>query len=196
MSSYTFFGVQVAFQQYRNDTSRSRLHDIIAAGTHEQSLPEKRAFWKKVLAVVSENAPHFRYGYWDFIRGGKADAEFETWSSEIEGGLATESEEMGAAVDEVHRLSAEIGSPRLVIVSALFLIDANSNADQTLGERCDLPEADYFKIGTFDRLLKSIPLLNFANVRADAVYVVPGNARDGVTELEVREHWAHLKPLE
>lgn len=196
MANYTFFGVQIAYRQYRDDTSRAQLHGIISRGTQEQSLPEKRGFWKRIVAVVGEHAPHFESGSWDLIRGDKAEAEFETWSSEIEGGIATESEEMGRKVDEAGRLSTEISDARLVIVSALFLVDADTNTDETLGERCDLPEADYFKRGTFERLLKTIPLMNFANVRADAVYVVPGNQRDGLAELEVREHWSHLLPVE
>lgn len=196
MSNYTFFGVQTAYRQYRGDMSRSQLHGIISRGTQEQSLPEKRGFWKRIVGIVGDHVPHFEYGSWDLIRGDKAEAEFETWSSEIEGGIATEAEEMGGEVDEASRLSTQISDTRLVVVSALFLVDAGSNSDDTLGERCDLPEAAYFKRATFDRLWKTIPLLNFANVRADAVYVVPGNERDGLAELEIREHWSHLKPVE
>jgi len=196
MSNDTFFGVQIAFRRYRDDASRARLHDIITRSLADQGLPEKRAFWKNVVALLKGNAPHFEYGYWDFIRGEAAEGEFESWSSEIEAGLATESEEVGAGPDEVHRLANAIGDPRFVIVSALFLIDGGTNTERTLGERCDLPEASYFKQTTFARLADSIPLMNFANVRADAVYVAPGSEKDGITELELREGWPHLKPLE
>ena len=196
MASFTFFGVQLAFRRYRDDTSRGSLHEVLAASRHHQTLPDKRAFWKSVVALVRGNAPHFEYGYWDFIRGGKAETEFETWSSEIEAGLATEPEEVGGAADEVHRLGQTIGDARFVIVSMLFLVDEGTNTDQTLGDRCDLPEGDYSKVGTFGKLLDTIPLMNFANVRADAVYVAPGSDQDGISALELREGWPHLKPLE
>jgi hypothetical protein len=196
MADFTFFGVQIAFRRYHDDTSRARLHRLLSASKDEMSLPDKRAFWKSVVALIQENAPHFEYGYWDLIRGGKAEVEFETWSSEIEAGLATEPDELGTAPDEVHRLGTTIGDARFVIVSALFLVDAETNTDETLGERCDIPEDDYFKAATFGRLVDSIPLMNFANVRADAVYVAPGGERDGISELELREGWEHLKPLQ
>jgi hypothetical protein len=196
MASFTFFGIQIAYRRYRDDTSRGRLHHIIAGADEDQTLPDKRAFWKNVVALVKGNLPHFEYGYWDFIRGGKAEGEFETWSSEIEAGLATESEEVGAVADEVHRLGGAIGDARFVVVSLLFLVDGGTNTDQTLGERCDVADADFFKRATFIRLLDSITLMNFVNVRADAVYVAPGSDKDGVSELELREGWAHLKPLE
>lgn len=149
-----------------------------------------------MVALINGNAPHFECGYWDFIRGDTAEGEFETWSSEIEAGLATETEEVGAVADEVHRLSNAIGDERFVIVSVLFLVDGGTKTDQTLGERCDRPESDYFKHATFVPLIDSIPLMNFVNVRADAVYVAPGSDKDGITELELREGWPHLKPLE
>ena len=90
MASFTFFGIQIAYRRYRDDTSRGRLHHIIAGADEDQTLPDKRAFWKNVVALVKGNLPHFEYGYWDFIRGAKAEGEFETWTSEIEAGLATE----------------------------------------------------------------------------------------------------------
>jgi hypothetical protein len=196
MASFTFFGIQIAYRRYRDDTSRARLHQLIAGSRDDQTLPDKRAFWKNVVALLKDNLPHFEYGYWDFIRGGKAEGEFETWSSEIEGGLATETEEVGAALDEVHRLGQTIGDARLVVVSLLFLVDAGTNTDQTLGDRCDVPEAAYFQRPTFTRLLDAVTLMNFVNVRADAVYVAPGSDKDGISELELREGWPHLKPLE
>jgi len=196
MASFTFFGIQIAYRRYRDDDSRGRLHHIIAGADEDQTLPDKRAFWKNVVALVKGNLPHFEYGFWDFIRGAKAEGEFETWSSEIEAGLATETEEVGATADEVHRLGGTIGDARFVIVSLLFLVDGGTNTDQTLGERCDVADADFFQRATFVRLLDSITLMNFVNVRADAVYVAPGSDKDGVSELELREGWPHLKPLE
>lgn len=196
MSNHTFFAVQVAYREYPKDETRKRLHDLVVAGQTEQSLPEKRAFWKQVVALVNEHADSFEYATWEFIRGTKAEPEFETWSSEIEGGLATETEELGSAPDEAHRLSAAVGDARFVFVTTIFLVDGDSNTDTLLGERCDVAEADYWKHATLLRLLASIPLMNFANVRADAVYIAPGSRRDGISELELREGWSHLRPVE
>ena len=101
------------------------------------------------------------------------EGEFEEWSSELEGALATEKEELGDAPDEINRISAE---KRYVIVTLLFLLEEGSNADLTIGQRCDMPESEYFTRTTFGRLIGTIPMLNFGNVEADAVYLVPGNS--------------------
>jgi len=76
--------------------------------------------------------------------------------------------------------------PTRTLQRTLFGADGGTNTDQTLGERCDIADADFFQRATFVRLLDSITLMNFVNVRADAVYVVPGNDRDGLAELEAR----------
>src|SRR4051812_50162702 len=102
--SKTFFGIQVVVKNFVSDPLRKELHEIIAGSDAEQSLVEKRAFWKRVTAVLNEALPAFEYGYWDLLRGGSAGGEFGAWSSGIEGRLATEEEGLGAAPDEINRL--------------------------------------------------------------------------------------------
>lgn len=191
--SYSFFGVQVVVKAFFNDRLRQQLHEIIAGSQDEQTLFEKRAFWKRLCAVLNDAMPVFEMGYWDLIRGGRAQEEFETWCSEIEGALATEKEELGAAADEFNRLSA---NKDYIIVTAAVLIDEGSNSDLTVGERCDLPESDYWTRQTFSRLIGTFPLLNFANVLADAVYLIPGSEQDGLSSDDLHgEGYEYLKPL-
>jgi hypothetical protein len=173
----TFFGIQVVVRNFVSDPLRRQLHDLIAQSQSEQSLTDKRTFWKRVAAVLNEAVPAFELGYWDLITE-DGDDEFESWSSEIEGSLATEAEELGTAPDEVNRISAE---KRYVIVTLLFLVEGGTNSDRTLAERCDLPESEWFTRLTFGKLIATIPLLNFANVVADAVYMSPGSEEDGLS---------------
>jgi hypothetical protein len=191
---YTFFGVQVLVQAFHKDPLRQKLHDIIATAGVEQSLNEKRRFWKRFVATFNEAMPVFEMGYWDLVRGSEAEKTFETWSSEIEGAVATEREETGPAADEVIRLSAD---KQHILVTAMVLVAAGSNSDDTLGERCDLPEAQWFTRQTFARLIESFSMLNFAYVQADAVYLAPGNDRDGLSMEDIHGGgYEHLKPLD
>jgi hypothetical protein len=191
---YTFFGVQIALRDFQKDDVRARLHVLIREGSEAQALHEKRAFWKRLTAIVNEAAPAFERGHWDLIRGSKAEGEFETWTSEIEGALASEPEEMGAATDEVHRLSSE---RYYVLVTFLFLVVEGSNSDLTLGERCDIPEKAWRTRETFQRLVGTPALLNFANVRADAVYLLPGNDSDGLSTFDLATaDYAYLEPID
>jgi hypothetical protein len=190
---YTFFGVQIAIKAFFKDPLRQQLAKIIGESSAEQTLFEKRAFWKRLGAVVNEAMPVFELGHWDLIRGDKAQVEFETWCSEIEGALASEHEEMGSRADEMNRLSA---NKDYILLTAAVLVERGSNSDLTLGERCDIPEADYFTRQTFARLMGSIPLLNFVNVQADAVYLMPGSEDDGFSQEDLfGGGYEYLKPL-
>ena len=191
--AYTFFGIQVAVKAFFKDDFRKRLHETVARADAEQSLAEKRTFWKRVTAVLNEAMPVFEYGHWDLIRGDNAEQEFESWCSEIEGSVATEAEEMGSAADEVNRLSAD---QSYVLVTLAFLLERDSNSDLTVGERCDLPESDWLTRATFAHLIATVPMLNFANVHADEVYMVPGNDADGLSDDDLQgEGYEYLKPL-
>ncbi len=190
---FTFFAVQIAIRAFHKDPLRARLHQAISRAPREQTLFEKRTFWKEISALVNEAMPVFEYGFWDLVRGGNAQEEFETWCSEIEGSLATEGQEMGGAADEVNRLSAD---KKYLLVSMLLLVERGSNSDLTLGDRCDLPESEYWSRQTLARLVATIPLLNFATVRADAVYLVPGNEEDGLSDDDLHAGgYEYLKPL-
>ena len=190
---YSFFGIQIAVKAFFKDPLRQKIAQVIAAGEAEQTLFEKRAFWKRLAAVLNEALPVFELGYWDLIRGGRAQEEFETWCSEIEGALASEREEMGDKADEMNRLSA---NKDYVLLTAAVLVERFSNSDDTLGERCQIPESDYFTRATLARLLATFPLLNFANVQADAVYLMPGSDQDGFSQEDLfGGGYEYLKPL-
>jgi hypothetical protein len=190
--AHTFFGIQVAIQAFHNDPLRSRLHELIRE-SENQTLFQKRTFWKRACALLVEAMPVFSYGTWDLIRAGNADSEFETWCSEIEGSLATEKEELGTAANEAVRFSSD---KSYILVTLLFLVDRDSNSDLTIGERCDIPESDYFTRQTFASLIATVPLLNFANVQADAIYLSPGTEQDGFSEDDLRSgNYEYLKPL-
>ena len=193
MAAYSFFGVQVGFKNFHRDPLRQRLHDLLAReGGTRQSFSEKQRFWKRFTGLLSEAMPVFEYGEWDLVRGGEAEDLFNSWSTDIEGSLATEAEEVGPAADEAARPSV---SAPYVLVTMMVLVDKGSNADETLGEWCDIPEPVWLTRQTFGRLISIFPRLNFASVQADAVYLVPGHDRDGISAEDLVSEDYGLQPL-
>ena len=185
MAGYSFFGVQVAFKKFHRDPLRRKLHELLASelGTR-QDYADKQRFWKRLSALVSEAMPTFEYGDWDLVRGGNAEGIFNQWTSEIENNLATEPEEVAGAPDEAVRVPVP-SAASYVLVTMMVLVDKGSNADQTLGEWCDIAESAWLTRQTFGRLVSIFPRLNFACVQSDAVYLVPGHDRDTLTAEEL-----------
>jgi len=195
MAKYTFFGIQVLFQ-IGADTVRAELRKAIAAAAEnpEMSLADKVLFWKGVVAAALEGAPRFDLGFWDYIADPtRAEIEFDKWTSELEAESATTAAEVGAAPAEGYRMSAK---PEYVALTALFLLEKGGNSDATVADRLDLPEDEWWKRDTFVGLFETIRMLSFASVRADAVYLVPGSAEDGLSFDDVHGGgWEYLHQL-
>jgi hypothetical protein len=192
--SYSFFGLQVAFKHFHRDPLRGQLHELLKRGADKTESPaDKQRFWKRFSAQLNTAMPLFEYGDWELVRGGKAEKEFNDWASQIEGSMATLAEEVGPKADEAARVSE---GPSYVLATMMVLVDQGSNADQTLGEWCNVPESEWLTRQTFGRLISIFTRLNFAYVQSDAVYLVPGQDADGFSAEElVSEECNYLQPL-
>jgi hypothetical protein len=179
--SQTFFGFQIALP---GDALRQRFHEVIGPGGVDPAvdLGTKRVFYDRVVELLRESAGAIQLGYWDYIADpGRAPEEFDEWCSGIEA---------------TSRGAPEPRRGAMFLVSLVFLVEAGSNSDQTIGERCDLPESDYFTRATFARLIDTVPMLSYSSVRADAAYMVPGTSPHGLAlDVLQGEGWDYLKPI-
>jgi hypothetical protein len=191
---YTFFGMQLVIKTFPNDGLRARLHQCIAESPAEQSLADKRTFYKRYSSIVSEALPFFELGFWDYIpRPADAEREYDKWCSEIEGSMATEKDEMGQQHDEMLRLHSR---KEYIVTTLLFLLVRGGNSDLMCAERCDIEEHNFHTRMTYGHLLQTVPMLSFASVRADAVYLVPGNDQDGFSMDDLHGGgWEYLQPI-
>ena len=103
-----FFGMQCVINIYGEDTLREKLHNVIESGSSIETPAEKRSYYKRIAALLREDLPFLEYGYWDYLtKKGEADAEFNEWVTNITAMMATEEEELGDDIDEMHRLSSD-----------------------------------------------------------------------------------------
>jgi hypothetical protein len=187
--TYTFLAVQVAV---RDLSVRAQLYALLAGAPVEQSLADKRDFWSRAAAILGAAAWSFDFGYWDYIsEPERAEREFDTWCSDIEKVVGTPVE--GGPAQGVYRTGQAGG---YCLVSLAFLLKQGGTSDVTATERCDIPEPHYFTRAAFAHLVATPPMLSFASVRADALYVVPGAAEDALTADELRgEGYEYLRAL-
>ena len=189
-----FFGIQIVVDTHRDDPLRARLHSIVARSPETATPDDKQALYKSIVTLLLENAPFFEYGYWDYIPdSGDARPEFQRWRSDIEGGMATEPEETGEAIDELYRMSSE----KSFVVVTLFFLFENSDALDTLHSTIEsLAEDELFSRETFLTLIRAIRFINFEHCLGDAVYLMPANDRDGFSWEDLHGGgWEYLRPL-
>lgn len=171
---------------------RAELAHLIGASSERQTFIDKSAFWTRVGTLLRRYKNRFYFGTWDLVRGDNAAGEFEEWSTEIE-----------TATVPPHSLQLLPGERRLqwqtthhILVTAVFLLEKHSNSDETLGEVCDMQEANYFTRDTFFMFLGAVTELNFASVRSDALYVVPRPGTEGFSmETLMSLEFNYLKQL-
>jgi uncharacterized protein DUF1517 len=185
-----FFGLQIAIKCFGEDTLRARFARVIEESrTADESVPEKRRFLKRFVALLEESALFWSYGFWDYIDDAETAAqEFNTWVNEIESSMATEEEELGEAVDDLQRTS---NRKDYVVVTLLFLLDAPyAPAEQVA------TDDEVFLKETFVALVQGLTRLDPHSIQADGSYVVPGSADDGLSEDDLYgPGWEYLHML-
>jgi hypothetical protein len=184
-----FLGIQVVTQTFGEDTLRAQLAALLdEERVQGETVEEKRRYLKRLVALLQQCEPYWTYGYWDYIDDThKAVSEYQTWVNEIEAGMATEAEELGAGIDGINRMTLQ---RKYVAVTALFLLDrAYAPAEVE-------SEDDFFRRTTFHELVANLSALDPNGIRADAVYVVPGSPEDGLSDDDLAsEGWSYLRPL-
>lgn len=184
----SFFGLQVAFKRNSRDPLPGQLHHLLARdAAPRQSITDKQRFWKNVSSLLVPASASFEYGDWDLVRSSNARDDYDEWVKDIEDGLAPDAD----AVDD----NQSDASPSYVLATMMVLVDRGSNADETLGIGCDIPESDWLTRATFAQLIAILPRLNFANVQADAIYLIPGRGRQGPSAEDLVSDDYRLRPL-
>jgi hypothetical protein len=185
-----FFGLQIAIKCFGEDTVRARFARVL---TEEHAMDEdvqaKRRFLRRFMALLDENELFWTYGYWDYLDDPEAaNAEFTSWTNDIENSMAAEDEELGAQVDDVRRTSSR---KDYVVVTLAFLLDQPYAPAEAITH-----EDAYFLKETFTALVQGLTSIDPNTIQADGVYVVPGNAADGLSEDDLLgPGWEYLRLL-
>jgi len=185
-----FFGLQIAIKCFGEDTVRARFARVLEEERQaDADVQEKRRFLRRFVALLEENELFWTYGYWDYLDDPEAaSAEFNSWTHDIEGGMATEEEELGTEVDDIRRTSSR---KDYVVVTLVFLLDQPYAPAEAITH-----EDAYFLKETFGSLVQGLTSIDPLTIQADGAYIMPGNASDGLSEEDLLgPGWEYLRLL-
>ena len=184
----SFFAVQVVFDAAGQEALRAQLQGVLDE-VGEESVEDKRRFYKRLTSLMVEAEPFFEYGFVEYLtRSGETQDTFDQWVAEIESSFASEEEEIGEEIDGYHRISS---SQRYIVISLIFLIEGTHPLH---GQELDHEEI-YTRAG-MGKMIDSVNRLNFNKVLADAAYLVPGSPDDGFSWADFAdEGWTYLVSL-
>jgi len=183
-----FFGLQLLVHAFGEDTLRARLAEVISDPDGAlEGTEAKRRYIKRVVGLLLDQEAYWSQAVWDYKSGREAEAEFESWTAWLSAKTATEGEEIGGAVDGAYRLSNQ---KDYVAVSLIL----------TLSEPFPPAEIDdeelYWQSRTIGKLVRGLLLVNPEAITADGIFIVPGNAEDGLSEQDLLTGgWSDLRVL-
>jgi hypothetical protein len=168
-----FFGLQVAVASPPHDPWRTQLQRTTRQHVKDLALADQRGLWGSVGNALLAAVDRCSLGFWDLVPDGAA--EYDDWVRGIEDDSAEPwvPDGSGARMDHV-------------LVSAMFLLAADGESARVVGDRCDLPEHEWRRRATWRHLFATLPLLDFASVRGDALALTPGNERLAFSLRELR----------
>jgi len=152
----------------------SELRRLIKDHPANPTYQEKWNFYRSVIEELRLALSTFERGCWDYYDDDRrAQDDYDQWVS----GMVTEE---GARTEESGE-DPYRGEPRYMTFTMAFLIVQGTGTDTALSSACSIPENDLWRRSSFDRVLIGLFDLNFANVKSDVAYLIPRDARWGLT---------------
>ncbi|MGQ9896488.1 MAG: DUF1517 domain-containing protein [Acidobacteriota bacterium] len=184
-----FFGIQLVIRAFGEDTLRRRLASIVADPDGDlQDVAAKQRYFKRIVALLLEQEPYWTHAYWEYTTGAEGQQMFEEWSAELSASSATEDEEVGSDVDQMRRLS---NRKDYVAATILLLLSVPYQPGEAVTD-----ERRYWQRETLRSLVNGILYVNPETILADAVFVMPGNPEDGLSEEDLLTGgWSHLRVI-
>ncbi len=146
------------------------IHHPIAA-TYQQK-------WNLYMGAAGDLLPHvgrIERGCWDYFNDdARAQKDFKMWCD----GMTTEE---GVRTEPSGQPDPYRGEPRYMTFTMAFLLAQDSPCDLAIRALCNIPEGALWKRDVFQRILQGIGYLNFAAVKGDVIYLIPGDDAWGLT---------------
>ncbi|MBK7585974.1 MAG: hypothetical protein IPI67_38035 [Myxococcales bacterium] len=183
--SNSIFAIEIAARTYPNDPLRQRLHELIHTQAASQSQIQKRQLYYQAAQQLGMHFANVERGCWDYFPDhDKAIADFEMWS---QGMITEEGARQGPAYD---------GPPRYLTFTMAFLMVHGSPTDRAIAQRCNIPQENLWRRDVFGYIVQAVASMDFADVQADVVYLIPGDDSFALTPQDLAlPKFEYLRPI-
>lgn len=188
---HSVFAIELCMRLEPGSPVRSRLADLVAL---HPAQTDPGAMWSMLDACtrVLVDAQHlYVRGCWDFFDAdAKALKDYDMWCN----GMITREGSRRAPSGGGDPYRAE---PRYMTFTISFLLQKGTGAERSLADLCDVPEALLWKRQTFVKILSGLKCVNFAYVKSDVFYLIPGEETWGLTSQDLQhEKFEYLRLVE
>lgn len=188
---HSIFAIELCLRLEPGSTLRSELRELVVG---HPALSGRQAQWemlKRAADLLLSAQPLYERGCWDFFdQDDKAKRDYDMWSK----GLTTRE---GAREAPSEGGDPYRGEPRYMTFTISLLLQQGTESERALAALCDIPEPFLWKQSTFVRILGGLGVVNFAFVKSDVLYLIPGEESWGLTLADLEdEKFDYLRVIE
>ena len=168
---------------------RSELHQLVATHPSTSSPGLKWQLLRRVSELLAASEHLFELGCWDFFDDDeRARADFEMWSN----GMITEEGARTEPSGEPH----PPGQQRYMTFTVAILLEQGSECERYLAQLCETPQDQLWDRAAFLKVIQGLVYVNYAFVKADVLYVIPGDESWGLTQEDLdAKKFDYLRPI-
>ncbi|GAC1393532.1 MAG: hypothetical protein NVSMB47_00980 [Polyangiales bacterium] len=170
---------------------RGRLHALIQGHPAQASPLAKSALYREATDALLGHLSTVERGCWDFFNDdARALRDYEMWSQ----GMITEE---GARTSPSGARDPYRDEPRYMTFTMAFLLVQGTQTNQAMFDLCNISEATLWIRDSFERILRGMRVMDFAAVKSDVVYLIPGHDEWGLTREDLAtKKFEYLRAIE
>ncbi|MFO0615777.1 MAG: hypothetical protein U0414_24495 [Polyangiaceae bacterium] len=174
------FAIELCMRLEPGSEVRARLADLVA---HHPQATDPGAKWSMLdecARVLIQHKDLYVRGCWDFFdTNAKALSDYDMWCK----GMITREGSRTSPSGSVDPYRPE---PRFMTFTIALLLQRGDSGERSLSSFCEVPEHLLWKRATFVRILAGLKCVNFAYVKSDVFYLIPGEESWGLTSQDLQ----------
>jgi hypothetical protein len=158
---------------------RGRLKGLVLSHPAQSTPGLKWHLLRSLSDLLLQNENLFEKGCWDFFDDDhRALRDYDMWFK----GMTTEE---GARTEP----SGWLGGlePRFMTFTIALLLAGGTRCARDLSRVCEIPEDSLWKKETFVAILRGLTRVNYAAVKSDVLYLIPGDESWGLTAKDLAD---------
>lgn len=190
---HSIFAMEVCIRLPPQSTLPAELRMLVLTAPKASTYDDKFRLYRRASDLVLANLDNVAKGCWDYFDDdARAQRDYKMWVDGMltEEGARTLPSRQGGG--DPYRAE----SAGYLTLTMAFLLVQGTPADRQLAARCNIPQAQLWQRWVFERLLQGAPLINFASVKSDGIYVIPGDDRWALTAQDLADpKFNYLRPI-
>lgn len=185
--------MEVCIRLPPQSTLPAELRMLVLMAPRASTYDDKFRLYRRAVDLVLANLDNVAKGCWDYFDDdARAQRDYKMW---VDGMLTEEgARKLPSRQGGGDPYRAE--SAGYMTLTMAFLLVKGTPADRQLSARCNIPQGHLWQRWVFERLLQGVPLINFASVKSDVIYVIPGDDKWALTAQDLAEpKFNYLRPI-